>query len=747
MNQKNGGKFHYLPHRPVFKENSTTKIRPVFDGSAHHGKSCSLNDCVEKGPNLIEMIPAILNRFRLGKIGVISDIRKAFLQISLHENDMNFLRFLWWEGGNLEKAVICRHRRVGFGVSCSPFLLAAVLNHHFKQAPEHLEKAAEKLKDSMYVDNCVTSVDSSEELESFKRDSTELLSLGKFDLRGWRHSDIESNFDFQDNQQKSDPEEIIVLRLMWNVKEDTFSISYRETESKEGVTKRRILSLAHRIFDPIGFTCPITLIPKLLIQECWKIEASWDSKLPIDMERKFETWKKLIEIQDLKVPRRLSNLDLKDTNLSLQVFCDASKLSYATCAFLRAEREGEVTCQLIQARSKVAPLKGTSIPRLELLACMIGARLADSLKKDLHMEKVDVTNWSDSMDALHWLKRDGSWATFVANRVEEIRRLSSKENWRYVSGMQNPADLPSRGCSVKTLKKVRWWEGPSWLKNSTEDWPKSELFPDMEVINSEKKKTIITAAATQREEKYYLQFSSYVVKALIIYTHVQLGHAGVQMLMNTLRESYWILKGRKTIKEVIQTCIICKRFNAKPISVSEYLLPQDRVRDAAVFEIIGFDLAGPLILKNGEKNLILILTFAVYRGIHLELLTSISTESFLLGLRRFIVRRGRPSVIYSDNGTNFKGAYRLYHKVNLEKLKNVEELNPISWKFIPPQAPWWGGFWERFIGLVKRTLRKTLGKTSLNHEEVYTVLCHSESLINSRPLTYVTDETSKIRNL
>ncbi|GFS68952.1 integrase catalytic domain-containing protein [Trichonephila clavipes] len=96
---------------------------------------------------------------------------------------------------------------------------------------------------------------------------------------------------------------------------------------------------------------------------------------------------------------------------------------------------------------------------------MIGAKIADSVKKDLHMENVDVTYWSDSMDALHWIKRDGPWATFVANRVEEIRRFSSKENWRYVPGMQNPADLPSRGCSVKTLKKVRWWEGPSWLKN------------------------------------------------------------------------------------------------------------------------------------------------------------------------------------------------------------------------------------------------------------------------------------------
>ncbi|GFW08014.1 integrase catalytic domain-containing protein [Trichonephila clavipes] len=175
-----------------------------------------------------------------------------------------------------------------------------------------------------------------------------------------------------------------------------------------------------------------------------------------------------------------------------------------------------------------------------------------------------------------------------------------------------------------------------------------------------------------------------VVKALIIYKHVQLGHAGVQMLIYTLRERYWILKRRRTIKEVIKACIICKRFNVKPVSVSERLLPQDRVRDVAVFEIIGLYLAGPLIFKNGEKNWILILTCAVYRAIHLELLTSVSTEKFLLGLRRFIARRGRPSVIYSDNGTNFKGAYRLYQKVNLEKLKNAEELNPISWKFIPP---------------------------------------------------------------
>ncbi|GFY44460.1 transposon Ty3-G Gag-Pol polyprotein [Trichonephila inaurata madagascariensis] len=125
-------------------------------------------------------------------------------------------------------------------------------------------------------------------------------------------------------------------------------------------------------------------------------------------------------IQDLKVPRRLSNLDLKDTNLSLQVFCDASKLSYATCVFLRAEREGEVTCQLIQARSKVAPLKGTSILRLELLASMIGARIADSVKKDLHMEKLTLP-----IGQIKWMlfrKKKRRRKTFVAQRVKKWTR-------------------------------------------------------------------------------------------------------------------------------------------------------------------------------------------------------------------------------------------------------------------------------------------------------------------------------------
>ncbi|XP_035232537.1 uncharacterized protein LOC118204314 [Stegodyphus dumicola] len=262
----------------------------------------------------------------------------------------------------------------------------------------------------MYVDNCITSVDSVEELESFQRDAKELLAMGKFDLRGWLNSEESGqNFERKNEHQKADLTEAQVLGLAWNLEEDSLSVTYRETETKgEFITKRKILSLAHRIFHPIGVTCPITLISKLLLQECWKIGASWDSKFPLDIGNKFESSRnQLVDLENIIISRKLLSLELKNANLSLHIFCDASKLAYATCVFLRTEKGGEVTCQLIQARSKVALLKGTSIPRLELLACTIGVRLVTSIKKDLNMEDASSVFWTDSMDVLYWIKKEG----------------------------------------------------------------------------------------------------------------------------------------------------------------------------------------------------------------------------------------------------------------------------------------------------------------------------------------------------
>ncbi|XP_071038610.1 uncharacterized protein, partial [Parasteatoda tepidariorum] len=203
----------------------------------------------------------------------------------------------------------------------------------------------------------------------------------------------------------------------------------------------------------------------------------------------------------------------------------------------------------------------------------------------------------------------------------------------------------------------------------------------------------------------------------------------------------------KTIRTVVQRCVPCKRFTSKGTKTEPITLPAERVQDAATFQVTGVDLAGPLYLKGGHKAWIVLHTCAVYRAIHLELTTSLSTEAFLQSFRRFIARRGRPKIVYSDNGTNFLGANNALTNIDWAQIAKFSTVQKIQWKFNPPTAAWWGGWWERLIQLVKRILRKVLGRAVLSYEELVTVLCDCEQVINSRPLTYVTEDIDDLSPL
>ncbi|GFS50998.1 putative RNA-directed DNA polymerase from transposon X-element [Trichonephila clavipes] len=204
---------------------------------------------------------------------------------------------------------------------------------------------------------------------------------------------------------------------------------------------------------------------------------------------------------------------------------------------------------------------------------------------------------------------------------------------------------------------------------------------------------------------------------LIEYYHRQNCHAGTQILLGILRRD----------------------FGYEPVS-----LPGDRVNDAVVFEVVGVDLAGPLYVKGGQKSWIVLFTCATYRAVHLELTSSLSTDAFLLSFRRFIARRGRPRVIYSDNGTNFRGAHGELSGIDWEKVLKLATIQRIIWKFNPPTAAWWGGWWERLVRVLKELLRRTLGNAILTTEELQTVLCDCESVINSRPLTYLSENSDDL---
>ncbi|UYV74052.1 hypothetical protein LAZ67_11001974, partial [Cordylochernes scorpioides] len=714
--------------------------------------------------------------------------REGLLQIGIREEDRDYLRFLWYDKeGNV---MVLRHARVVFGITTSPYLLLAALFHHLNKAPEHWQETAELLRESLYIDNCVASFSKVTDMEKFVDEAQRLLASAHFNLRDWT-SNVTS---IMCDGPRSDRGRL--LGMTWNQEKDTLACSLENLEIQGPINKRKVAG-------QIGVS------------------------------------------ESIAIPRWLCYREEHRIGTTLHVFCDASKASYATCIFLRIESEQEVTCQLVQARSRVAPLKGTTIPRLELLACLVGARLVNNVVRDLKFEDMERFYWTDSMNALHWIKGKDNWATFVMNRVMEIRSLSETEDWYHVPGCLNPADLPSRGCLADSLERSKWWEGPSWLRRPRRDWSHREIYPDPDIVNSEKRKIVLTSTCIEREkDQYYYRFSNYykilrvtawmnrfltnargtigqrvkgdltvneikraelmlvrviqresftgpedkrlkdfklccdslgllrvktkisrrqdlesfrmplllpsdhdLVYLLIRWKHETWGHVGLQTLMNLLREDYWILKFRRTVRRVIHQCVKCRRFTAKSGSVESVELPENRVRDASIFEVVGIDLTGPLVLRNRRKVWIVIFTCAVYRAVHLELVTSLSTENFLQAFRRFVARRGRPYVVYSDNGTNFRGASRALGNLDNAVVQSESTKQNINWKFIPPSAPWWGGWWERLIGLLKQLLRKILGQARLEFEELYTIICDTESLMNSRPLTYMSEDVEDLSPL
>jgi len=506
--------------------------------------------------------------------------------------------------------------------------------------------------------------------------------------------------------------------------------------------------------------------------------------------------------------------------------------------FVRIESPERVKVQLLQAKSRLSPLdkkkaKRVTIPRLELLSCLVGARLANTVKKSLTLD-MSVYYWSDSTTALGWIKRDEDWGTFVGNRVREINVLTRKENWKHVPGTMNPADLPSRGCTPSQLLESQWWEGPSWLKNSEDQWPSNEMKGDDEEINKERKKTVMSTMATveitppkfssyfknvlvftwarrfinnckkpkleriiskfpsiqevqngERDLWYGVQVRAFqvnptlkgidvireadgllhvktrllykmdteyfkspillpkedpIVHQLIEYVHKGNCHAGTQFTLGKLREKYWIQSGRRTVNLVIRKCITCKRQSTKSISCNPAPLPQPRVETQCAFETTGVDLAGPIILKGGRKAWIVLYTCALYRGVYLDVIDSLTTEDFIESLEQFTWTVGRPSRIFSDNGTNFVGANNLMKKLPWSKLESKLHCKQIRWIFNPPSAPWWGGYWERLVRTVKELLRKMIGTAKLTRKELVNCMGSISYTINNRPLTTISED-------
>ena len=246
----------------------------------------------------------------------------------------------------------------------------------------------------------------------------------------------------------------------------------------------------------------------------------------------------------------------------------------------------------------------------------------------------------------------------------------------------------------------------------------------------------------------FLLPSKHPLTALIILaTHAAILHGGVNSTVTALRQKFWIPSARQYVKSILRSCVTCRRVCGKPYSTPDPPpLPKIRTQQASPFTVTGVDFSGALYvhgMTGEEKVYVCLFTCGNTRAVHLEIVNDLSENSFLQAFRRFASRKSLPSIMISDNASTYLSAAKeIEELMNSVKIHDTLKVQGTSWKFIPKRAPWYGGFWERLIGLTKSTLKKVLGRTFVSLISLQTVIVEIEAALNDRPLTYVSSDMS-----
>jgi len=609
----------------------------------------------------------------------------------------------------------------------------------------------------------------------------------------------------------------------------------------------------------LGLLGPVIVIAKLILQDLWQAGVQWDESVPQEIHTRWiKLRSQLTSLNQLQVPRCVKFNS--DPHLCrVHGFCDAGQRAYGACVYVRTQiGSSEYRSELLCSRSRVAPLKAISLPRLELSAALLLARLVAKVAESVSLTSVQVSLWSDSTITLNWIASPSRrWSVFVANRVGEIQRLTEIETWRHVASSNNPADLLSRGLSPPDLTDASlWWHGPAFLQSREELWPDAKFqhlgddVPDLrrvvaavavvethvvdDLLNrvsnlnkacrilayclrfiKRRRPTPSTKLISHAEASFSLDLMCKAVQAtafpdeiraltekgsissrsnilsltpfvdedgllrvggrlknsdlrfdtrhpillprshaltlrVVEREHIRNMHAGVQATMAAVRQRFWPLSLRSTTRKVIQRCLPCSRVRPQRSEALMGSLPIGRVSVSRPFSHCGVDYAGPVILREGKrrnaKNLkayVAVFVCFATKAVHIELVSDLTSDAFIGAFKRFISRRGKPTNMYSDNGTTFVGAqkqlkelYDIYRKQQTQSDINQFLCDrEISWSFIPPNAPHFGGLWEAAVKSAKHHLTRIVGKAHLTFEEMQTVLSEIEAILNSRPLT------------
>ncbi|KAJ8940212.1 hypothetical protein NQ318_010712 [Aromia moschata] len=476
---------YYIPHHAVFKADSTsTPIRIVFDASCRTDSNYSLNDLLFTGPKLQSDVCTMFLKFRLFEVAITADLRQMYRQINLINDHCRFQRILWRSSPN-EPIDIYELTTVSFGIKPSPFLAMRTVHQLSQDEKLSFPLASEFVAQDMYVDDFVSSVPSTSQAVELYHQLVEMFQTGGFQIMKWATNSKEllANIPLENHTSKIvsfESDRLKVLGLQWQPSLDVFSFSF--DVPKEICSKRHILSTVARCYDPLGFLAPVTLLAKLLIKQLWILKLDWDEVPPPDIIRKWDQFKNdLPLLSTFEIPRHIGTGN--NHPVIIIGFCDACSSSYGGAVHLRSVVNSEIKISLIYAKAKVSPMKVVTIPRLELCASHLLAKLINFVV-DCYQSKLKITDiyaLSDSTVTLNWITTHPSkLPTFVANRVAQIQTFISPNSWFHVDGQNNISDCLSRGLTPRQLvNNPTWTLGPDWLKLSPSLWPICRVAPNV----------------------------------------------------------------------------------------------------------------------------------------------------------------------------------------------------------------------------------------------------------------------------
>ncbi|GBM28328.1 hypothetical protein AVEN_229512-1 [Araneus ventricosus] len=768
---------YFMPYRSVVrKDKSTTQVRLVLNCSSSKRGDISLNDYLEQGPNLNPSLLDVLLRFRIFKVVFCGDIEKAFLMIGIAEDDRRYLRFLWNTNDKGKEYVVLQMNRVLFGSRCSPFLLRTTIRYHVRNYLERYTDCVDILDNALYADDLCYGTETVQKALSLSAGAVSILKDAGFHLRKlstnsrelqalWIQNGLSNEVGFEQDCK------LKVLGLVWNMDEDWVGVDVTpllNSLKSMGNTTQSVLSTVARVFDPLGFISPFVVRVKKLVQEIWERGVDWDSKLPDDLRLKWEKW--CCEtgcLTDVRINRcYFSNRDRDAGGIEMHIFCDSSQVAYGAVTYFRwfhcpgLENPADRLTRGVSAVSLKSDDLWWSGPRW-LKSPRYGWPQHKFRVPDEYMyEKrivvhtaivkddtlIDISRFSSltrllrvTAYVLRFLGKLGSRSTqigpLVAAEISEDEEFWVKQVQREhfdfeITRLNRGQQIPA-GSRIWSLAPYLQ-EGILCVKGRLEQ---SELT---------------------QEEKHpiFLPRSKYT-DLLILHEHNRGFHLGVIATLSRLRERFWIPKGRQSVKSVLKSCLVCRKYSAKPARQQTGQLPKDRVVACPPFTTVGIDFTGAITVKTTggalQKVYIVLFICAMTRAVHLEVVSNMSVTSFIMSLRRFLARRGCVKVFYSDNAKTLRSSCEILKGfktiIRQPELKSFITSEGISWKFIPERSPWWGGFWERLMRSIKEPLRKTLGRALLTLEELSTILTEIVSVINNQPITYDSDELDEPRAL